>query len=320
VSKRRAVQAFIPVAIGVLAVAAAVFVVVRDRDQLAESIRRLGWVAVLESLGLATLGVFVLVFLWRAVLKGLGAPAEFGAASRVFFLSQLGKYVPGSVWPVVAQMEFGRRRGISRRTMLAANVITLALSLTTALVIAAILLPLSSTAALHRFWWTFLLLPPLLASLHPRAIPALLDVLYRILRREPVAQRLSGRSVVIAVGWSAVSWLFLGLHLYVIIRAFGATGSDTLAAAIGGAAFAVAVGVAFIPAPAGAGVRDAALVLTLTPSIGATSALAAALASRVLLVVADLVLAAGAALVRTPAKADPTTPNAPTTTDSELPA
>jgi uncharacterized membrane protein YbhN (UPF0104 family) len=108
-------------------------------------------------------------------------------------------------------------------------------------------------------------------------------------------QRLTSRSVAVAVLWSLLSWLLLGLHLFVLIRALGAHGAQSFAAAAGGAAFAVAVGIAFIPAPAGAGVRDAVLVLTLTPSIGSTAALAAALVSRVLLVAVDLILAAVAA-------------------------
>jgi len=210
----------------------------------------------------------------------------------------VGKYLPGSVWPVVSQMEFGRRQGIARRTMLAANVITLALSLTVALILAAVLLPLSSPDALGRFWWTFLLLPPLAACVHPRTLPALLDRLFRLIKREPLNQRMTGRSVVAAMLWSALSWLLLGLHLYVITHALGAHGPGGLAAAIGGAAFAVAVGVAVIPAPAGVGIRDAVLVATLAPGIGATDALAAALASRILLVVADVLLAGLGALTR----------------------
>jgi uncharacterized membrane protein YbhN (UPF0104 family) len=63
-------------------------------------------------------------------------------------------------------------------------------------------------------------------------------------------------------------------------------------------AFAVAVGVIFIPAPAGAGIRDVALVAALSSGLGATDALAAALASRVMLVVVDLVLAGLGAVIR----------------------
>ena len=242
--------------------------------------------------------MFFIALLWRAVLLGLGAPAEVPTACRVFFISQLGKYLPGSVWPVVSQMEFGRRQGIARRTMLAANVITLALSLTVGLILAAALLPFSSPNALGRFWWTFLLLPPLIACVHPRALPALLDRVFQLIKREPLNERLTGRSVVSALLWGALSWVLLGLHLYVITHALGAHGVQGLAAAVGGMAFAVAIGVIFIPAPAGAGIRDVALVATLSSGLGATDALAAALTSRVLLVLADLALAGLGAGIR----------------------
>jgi len=137
--------------------------------------------------------------------------ADLAAALSPSKRRAVGKYLPGSVWPVVSQMEFGRRQGIARRTMLAANVITLALSLTVALILAAVLLPLSSPDALGRFWWTFLLLPPLAACVHPRTLPALLDRLFRLIKREPLNQRMTGRSVVAAMLWSALSWLLLGL-------------------------------------------------------------------------------------------------------------
>jgi glycosyltransferase 2 family protein len=296
--RRPAFSTLLPIVVGVVALAAASIVVFRDRHELATSIRRLGWPIVGLSFLLGVLGVFLLALLWRAVLLGLGAPSQFRASCGVFFTSQLGKYLPGSVWPVVSQMEFGRRQGIPRRTMLAANVITLALSLAVGLILAAVLLPLSSPHALGRFWWTFLLLPPLLACVHPRALPALLDRLFRVIKREPLNQRLTNRSVVTAVLWSALSWLVLGVHLYVITHALGAHGATGLAAAIGGTAFAVAVGIAVIPAPAGVGIRDAVLVATLTPGIGGTQALAAALASRVVLVAADLFLAGVGALIR----------------------
>lgn len=298
--RRPSVSTILPIAVGIVALAAASVVVVRDRHQLSDSIRRLGWPIVGWSFALGVVGVSFLALLWRSVLLGLGEHTEFRATCGVFFTSQLGKYLPGSLWPVVSQMEFGKAQGIARRTMLAANAITLALSLTVGLILASILLPLSSPEALGRFWWTFLLLPPLIACVHPRALPAVLDRLFRVINREPLNQRLTNRSVLAAVFWSALSWLLLGLHLYVITHALGAHGATGLAAAVGGIAFAVAVGIAVIPAPAGVGIRDAVLVATLAPGIGGPDALAAALASRILLVMADLLLASFGALARPP--------------------
>lgn len=279
----------LPVVIIVGAAVAAAVVVARDRHQLADSIGRLGFAATLVSLVVAVASVIVVALVWRTILGGLGAPTPLPDALQVFLVSQLGKYLPGSIWPVVTQMEFGARRGIARRTMLAANVLTLAITVTVGLVMAAAMLPFSSADALHRYWWTFLLLPVLLVCLHPVVVPAVLNRLLRLLRRETLSERLDWGATAAAIGWAALSWLIMGLHLYVIVDGLGTSGPRAFAAAVGGMAFAVACGIAFIPAPAGAGVRDAVLVLTLSPMLGADDALAAALASRSLLVVADVI-------------------------------
>jgi uncharacterized membrane protein YbhN (UPF0104 family) len=132
--------------------------------------------------------------------------------------------------------------------------------------------------------------------LHPRLIPGLVDRAFRLLRREPLDARLPVRSSLRASGWTLVSWLALGVHVYLLARPFGASNFSALLAAVGGMALAVCAGILFIPAPAGAGIRDAVLVATLTPGIGATNALAVALVSRAMLIVVDLALA-GAALL-----------------------
>jgi uncharacterized membrane protein YbhN (UPF0104 family) len=67
---------------------------------------------------------------------------------------------------------------------------------------------------------------------------------------------------------------------------------------IGAIALAVPLGILFIPAPAGAGIRDVVLVLVLTVILTSGQALAVVVASRVLLILSDLVLAGLAAASR----------------------
>ena len=87
-------------------------------------------------------------------------------------------------------------------------------------------------------------------------------------------------------------WLLLGLHLVILMAAFTTLGPLAVAAAVGGMGLAWAAGIAFLPAPAGAGVREAVLMLTLSPFIGREAALAIAITSRALLVLVDVALAA----------------------------
>ncbi|MEP6598406.1 MAG: lysylphosphatidylglycerol synthase domain-containing protein, partial [Actinomycetota bacterium] len=263
-------RTIVPIAVGVVAVAIAVVEVSRNGHAFAQAVRRMGWLVLVTAFVLGAGQVFALFGLWREILRGFGGSIPAPEAARVFLVSQVGKYLPGSVWPVLAQIEFGRRAGIGRRAMLSANVVVYALSLAVGLIISAIFLPLSSAGALRRYWWAFLLLPFLLVCLHPRAIPALLNAVFRRLGRDQLVMRLSVRRTLVGALWGVASWLLLGLHLWVLTHAVGAHGLRSLAAAVGVAAFAVAVGVLFVPAPAGAGVRDAVLVLTLAGSIGSS--------------------------------------------------
>jgi hypothetical protein len=181
--------------------------------------------------------------------------------------------------------------------MLVTNILMMTIVTVTGLTAGAVFLPWASPAGLHDRWWLFLLIVPLLACLHPRAVPAMLDVGLRLIRRPALNLRVSTPRIVAATAWGPATWLLLGVHIAVISRALGASGLSSFAAAIGGIGLAFAAGLIFIPAPAGAGVREVILVAALTHQIGASNALAVALASRVLLVGADVFLAASAALL-----------------------
>src|SRR5919202_3220221 len=53
---------------------------------------------------------------WRAVVADLGARLPLGLAARVFFVGQVGKYVPGSLWPMIVQAELAKRHVARRLT------------------------------------------------------------------------------------------------------------------------------------------------------------------------------------------------------------
>ncbi len=281
----------------VLAGTAAVYAIGKHRNELGTVLGHLGPLAVLTSLLFGMLGTCANFMLWRQLLLGLGVDPSRAESFHAFFVSQLGKYLPGSVWPVVAQMEFGKKSGIGRRTMLAANAQSLALGVAVGLILSAVLLPLSSASALRTFGWFFLFLPFLLLLLHPRTIPGLLDWLFKRIGKSPQGQRLPWSATLRAAGWALLSWVMLGLHLYALTSGLGVDGPRVLAATIGGFALAVCAGILFVPAPAGAGIRDVVLIATLGVSMSSAQALGVGLASRVLLIVVDLLMAALAVLV-----------------------
>lgn len=275
----------------VLVLGAVAVVVTRNWAAFIDSIHKIGIGGVALSLAAALVAVTGTYLQWRSVLIGLGVRFGVVEGARVFFVSQLGKYLPGSVWPVVMQMEAGRRRGASRKTMLAANLVTVLLSVCVGIGLAGLLLPFSSPAALHRFWWALAALPLLLVLAHPRSLPFLLDRVLKVLRREPLGVQMTGAATMSALGWSALSWVGFGTHLAVLAAAVGASSLGLLALCIGGMGLAVSAGVLFLPAPAGAGMREVVLGFVLAAALTSGQVVAVVIASRVILLLADLVMA-----------------------------
>lgn len=227
---------------------------------------------------------------WRALLAEVepGVDLPWRPATRVFLLGQLGKFVPGSVWVVVAQTELGRRHGVPRRATATAGLLAMGVSLATAVVAAAAFLPLASTDLRHRFWWLSLVAVAALAALAPPVLTPVVAWALRLLRREPLAASLSWGGVGRAVAWSLAGWLLYGVHTLVLVRALGAAGDGLAARSVGGFALALAVGFVVVIAPAGAGVREPLLVLVFDGVLPSGGAIAFAAVSRLLLTVADL--------------------------------
>jgi uncharacterized membrane protein YbhN (UPF0104 family) len=274
------------------------YAISKERQTFVDTLRHVGVWPLAASFACGLIGIAATFPLWREVLDGLGVELPWGPAAQVFFVSQLGKYVPGSVWPVVMQMEAGRARNASRRTMFSANLITIVLNCCIGLIVACLLLPAYDIGAVTRYWWALAALPFLLALLHPRALPGILDRVFALLHRPPLDEHLDLRSELRASGWALLSWAGLGANVGILSLSVGHYGISAVILSTGGMALAVSLGVLFVPAPAGAGIRDVVLALVLTRIMTSGQALAVVVSSRAVLIACDVLLACMAVLAR----------------------
>ena len=245
------------------------------------------------ALAAVLVGILATFLCWREVLADLGGRLPVRAGARVFFLGQLGKYVPGSLWPVMAQMELGRDHQVPERASGSAVGVFLLVLVGTGLTVVAAAAPLLGPDAVHAYWWLLAVLPLVLV---PRVLNRLLALVMRLGRRPPLPAPLSVGGILRAVAWAMVSWVAYGLHVWVLAGQFGAGGPSQLARATGAFAAAWCAGFLLVVIPAGAGVREAALVLLLGGALTRPQATVVALVSRLLFVVGDLGWGAAALL------------------------
>ena len=91
----------IGIAIGVAGLAFVAVRIVRDRDAIADAIESSDpvWLVVAVLCGLAAMTL--LGVNWLLIVRHGGAPAPWRRGLYWFFVGQLGKYVPGGIWPIV---------------------------------------------------------------------------------------------------------------------------------------------------------------------------------------------------------------------------
>lgn len=270
-------------------------------DEAGAALRALSPWVVLTALAAAMAGLFGQLLAWRCLLTDLGSALPLRVAARVMFLGQLGKYLPGSVWAFVAQVELAHDQQVPRARGVAATALAVVVTLVVNVAVAAATLPIASPEAARRWWWVLVLAPALLLLLRPRLVTALLRGVQRLVRGgrmipESELQQVSGYGLAGAVGWSVAAWLPLALHVWVLVAALGDTGVHTLPLAAGAYALAWTLGLVVIVAPAGIGVRELVLVVALAPVMDPGAALVVAALSRLVLTVADLLWAALATL------------------------
>jgi glycosyltransferase 2 family protein len=241
---------------------------------------------------LATLINAVLTGLaWRALLADLGARLPVGLAARVFFVGQIGKYVPGSLWPMIVQAELAKRH-VARRSTVAATFVLLLLSGASALLVVLVALPLTPNGGGEAVRWAALLVVPVVAVLHPGLLGRLLDRGLRLVGRQPLEQWTSVRGTAVATGWALLAWIAAGLQVWLLAVPLGAPATwRTLALTTGGYALAWAIGLVVVVAPAGAGAREVALAAVLSTVLDRGAVVVVVLLSRVLFTAADLTLA-----------------------------
>jgi glycosyltransferase 2 family protein len=244
-------------------------------------------------------GLGCMMMAWRTLLADLGSPLPLPAAVRVMFLGQLGKYVPGAVWAVAAQVELARDYEIPRRRSVTASLMAMATTLVVALLVAGLTLPLTSSAAVRKYWWVLAITPLVIACLHPRVVRFVLDLALRVARRDPLEQAVSLRGMGRALAWTLVGWICYGMHAWFLVSQFARGGEvHLLALSFGAYALAWSAGFVIIFFPGGIGPREAALIAVLAPVMPTASALIVALASRMVMTVGDLLWAGAGLCVR----------------------
>ena len=245
------------------------------------------WIAAATAIVLAT--YVLLIETWRRTITGSGQTLAFGDAARIWFVSNLGKYVPGKIWSIAAMTMMARESSVSGGVAAGSSVmiqlVTIAAGIGVVMVTGAQAVDHPVIAVIAGAVIVVALV------LAPRALPLAGRLAAAVTGRELSLPRMPASLVWMAVVNSVVSWIAYGVAFQFFVR--GITGSAAGATTSYIAVYAASYIIGFLAlfAPGGAVVRESAIVTGMVRFAlsGQADALAIAVTSRLWLTVTELV-------------------------------
>jgi len=245
-----------------------------------------GWIAAATILVLATF--ILLIETWRRIIVSSGQVLSFADAARIWFVSNLGKYVPGKVWSIAAMTMMARENNVSPAVAAGSSVL---IQLVTVAAGIGVVLVTGAQAVDHPSLALGIAVVILaaLASL-PAAMPKLGRIAASLTGRDISLPRIPAAVVWMCIASSILSWIAYGISFQLFVRGILGSAAGATSSYIAVYAASYIIGFLALFAPGGAVVRESAIVTGMLRFglSGQADALAIAVASRVWLTVTEL--------------------------------
>jgi hypothetical protein len=205
-----------------------------------------------------------------------------------FYIGQLAKYIPGSVWVFGVQAHLIRKLQIPGRATVTTGMVFVYVNVISATVLGLVVVP--SLWPQFGSKGIFLVVIGITGLLLLSPIP--IKHLIMLLSSSETTVDVRYRKQIKVVVSIFVVWILYGFSIKILSDSISSGSSITLLYATSAFAVAYALGVLAIFSPAGIGVREGVLIYALTPELGLEASISIALITRLIHTSSDFLLAA----------------------------
>jgi hypothetical protein len=199
---------------------------------------------------------------WRQALAGFGHKLPIRAATRIWSISELARYLPGAVWQVVGRVYMVRPYGVSGSVSSTSQILEIFTFLLGNVIMASVCLLYfgirKDVDGSARVWlYTAMALVPALGFLlHPKVFYAVVNRILVSIKKPPITQRLRGKRLVTLLGWVLLGLIWQGFAVWLITHDVLGLPPQKWWVVAGAYSLAWCAGFLAIWAPGGIGVRE----------------------------------------------------------------
>ena len=173
---RRLISAIVKWVFAIAVVTFGIAYFVQNGPAVGEALGRLSPALVALALVLALLALPCAFLSWQVLWPAFGADLPLVHGLWVFFVSQTGKYLPGSIWPIAVQASMARRVGLSPAGSVLLSLLAMGVSITVGLGWGGIVSAVARPELLAAWWW----LAVIAAALCVASIPPIVRIGIRL--------------------------------------------------------------------------------------------------------------------------------------------
>lgn len=244
---------------------------------------------IVYSLLSLTIGKLLLVAIMHQSLLHYKVNFLFSQSFSIYNITQLGKYIPGSIWQFVGKIGMYKSAGLDNQTVRDTILLETFWVVFSAFIFGLLLISFTQ----YQLLVTLTQKVPLIILLAILGTTLFLLLLPQLRRHRKKLYDYCRRLLFTPLSFitSLLIWLVLGFAFWITLTPFSAS-EIGLVFIIGLYAFSYAVGFAVPFAPAGIGIRESVLVLGLTPFLDINTAIILAALNRVFYIFIEIILAA----------------------------
>ena len=230
--------------------------IVDNWDSISPRLKEINIYIYFASFFLLLVSQIYVVILWRFIVNTGKNRISVKDAIAIFYLSALGRYIPGKVWQLVGLAYFSEGAGIESEVAITASLLSQSLSVITGILV-------SAGAVIMYIKWYFVLPVVILMMLflYPPVFNKILNFLSRRLRGKSVKMDMTLLKELALFFGYIFAWALYGFSFYLLFKAFAI--KIGLLKSIQFFASSYLLGLFAIFVPGGLGVREGILMVLL---------------------------------------------------------
>jgi len=237
---------------------------------------------------------------WCILIRAFGYDVPLKYAFKISYITNLGRYIPGKIWPVIGMVYLAKKININEEVSITSWIVAQIFTIPPSLLagfMCIVISPEIMTSDILQFlnFWVYLAIAfiivfSILIIVIPNKILSLFNILLKKIGRQEIHFKISIKTALAVYLGYTICWLCYGAAFWLFISSITGNQSLPVLPTVGSFILAYQLGYLAFFAPGGIGVRELVLTAILTPYLGSITA-GIAIAARLWNMVVEIIAA-----------------------------